>query len=242
MAGAGAGARAGVGDDAGDAAGLLTAAAAPDGRPAALDDVDLTIASGERLLVSGGSGAGKTTLAHVLVRFLDYRGSYRIGDVEASGLDPSAVRRIVGLVEQRPWLFDEDVRQNLLFARDTATDEDLLDVLDRVGLRAWLAERGGLDAKVGERGALVSGGQAQRIALARAMLADFPVLVLDEPTASVDRGRADALLRDLTDAAARSGRTVVLISHTGAPAGLIDRTVTLDAGTVVEGDPARSGA
>ena len=211
-------------------------------RPAALDDVDLTIASGERLLVSGGSGAGKTTLAHVLVRFLDYRGSYRIGDVEASDLEPSAVRRIVGLVEQRPWLFDEDVRQNLLFARDTATDEDLLDVLDRVGLRAWLAERGGLDAKVGERGALVSGGQAQRIALARAMLADFPVLVLDEPTASVDPGRADALLRDLTDAAARSGRTVVLISHTGAPTGLIDRTVTLDAGRVVEGDPARSGA
>ena len=176
------------------------------------------------------------------MRFLDYRGSYRIGDVEASDLEPSAVRRIVGLVEQRPWLFDEDVRQNLLFARDTATDEDLLDVLDRVGLRAWLAERGGLDAKVGERGALVSGGQAQRIALARAMLADFPVLVLDEPTASVDPGRADALLRDLTDAAARSGRTVVLISHTGAPAGLIDRTVTLDAGRVVEGDPARSGA
>ena len=220
----------------------LAAASAHDARPAALDDLDLTIASGERLLVRGGSGAGKTTLAHVLVRFLDYRGSYRIGDVEASDLEPSAVRRIVGLVEQRPWLFDEDVRQNLLFARDTATDEDLLDVLDRVGLRAWLAERGGLDAKVGERGALVSGGQAQRIALARAMLADFPVLVLDEPTASVDPGRADALLRDLTDAAARSGRTVVLISHTGAPAGLIDRTVTLDAGTVVEGDPARSGA
>jgi ABC-type transport system involved in cytochrome bd biosynthesis fused ATPase/permease subunit len=241
-ASSGADARADVGDDAGDAAGLVTSAAAPDARPAALDDLDLTIASGERLLVRGGSGAGKTTLAHVLVRFLDYGGSYRIGDVEASDLEPSTVRRIVGLVEQRPWLFDEDVRQNLLFARDTATDQDLLDVIDRVGLGDWLAERGGLDAKVGERGALVSGGQAQRIALARAMLADFPVLVLDEPTASVDAGRADALLRDLTDAAARSGRTVVLISHTGAPAGLIDRTVTLDEGMLVEGDPARSGA
>lgn len=224
----------------GDGAATRSAASAHVGRPAALDGLDLTIASGERILVRGASGAGKTTLAHVLVRFLDYRGSYRIGDVEASDLDPSAVRRIVGLVEQRPWLFDEDVRQNLLFARDTATDEDLLDVLDRVGLRAWLAERGGLDAKVGERGALVSGGQAQRIALARAMLADFPVLVLDEPTASVDPGRADALLRDLTDAAAGSGRTVVLISHTGAPAGLVDRTVTLAAGRLGEAAPARS--
>ncbi|RZS66519.1 ATP-binding cassette subfamily C protein CydC [Agromyces ramosus] len=219
---------------AGDGAESRTATSAHVGRPPALEGLDLTIASGERILVRGASGAGKTTLAHVLVRFLDYRGSYRIGDVEASDLEPSAVRRIVGLVEQRPWLFDEDVRQNLLFARDTATDDDLLDVLDRVGLRGWLAERGGLDAKVGERGALVSGGQAQRIALARAMLADFPVLVLDEPTASVDPGRADALLRDLTDAATGSGRTVVLISHTGAPAGLVDRAVTLDAGRLVE--------
>ncbi|MFE6255274.1 amino acid ABC transporter ATP-binding/permease protein [Agromyces sp. NPDC057865] len=208
-------------------------AAASDPRPAALDDLDLTIAPGERVLVRGGSGAGKTTLAHVLVRFLAYEGSYRLGGVEASDLEPAAVRRIVGLVEQRPWLFDEDVRQNLLFARDTATDADLLDVLARVGLREWVEERGGLDARVGERGALVSGGQAQRIALARAMLADFPVLVLDEPTASVDPARADALLRDLADAAGRTGRTVVLISHTGAPDGLVDRTVTLDAGAVI---------
>ncbi|MGW4930382.1 thiol reductant ABC exporter subunit CydC [Agromyces sp. NPDC004153] len=208
-------------------------AAASVERPAALDGLDLAIAPGERVLVRGGSGAGKTTLAHVLVRFLAYEGSYRLGGVEASELEPAAVRRLVGLVEQRPWLFDEDVRQNLLFARDTATDADLLDVLDRVGLREWVERRGGLDARVGERGALVSGGQAQRIALARAMLADFPVLVLDEPTASVDPARADALLRDLTDAAGRTGRTVVLISHTGAPEGLVDRTITLAAGAAI---------
>ena len=122
------------------------------------------------------------------------------------------------------WLFDEDIRQNLLFARDTATDADLLEVLDRVGLGDWLDERGGLDARVGERGALVSGGQAQRIALARAMLRGFPVLVLDEPTAGVDPARADALLRDLTDAASRSGRTVVLISHGAVDPRLVDRT------------------
>ena len=215
-------------------------AAEPDGSTAsdpgsaALEGVDLTIAPGERLLVRGGSGAGKTTLAHVLVRFLEYDGSYRLGGVEASDLEPRAVRRIVGLVEQRPWLFDEDVRQNLIFARDTATDADLLEVIDRVGLRAWLDERGGLDARVGERGALVSGGQAQRIALARAMLADFPVLVLDEPTASVDPARAEALLRDLTVAASRSGHTVVLISHATVDDRLVDRIVTLDTGRVAE--------
>ncbi|GAA2022468.1 hypothetical protein GCM10009819_01360 [Agromyces tropicus] len=191
-----------------------------------LDRLDLDLVPGERVLVTGPSGAGKTTLAHVLVRFLEYDGSYRIDEVEAHDLDPRDVRRSVGLVEQRPWLFDEDVRQNLVFARDTATDAELLAVLERVGLAEWVAERGGLAAPVGERGSLVSGGQAQRIALARAMLADFPVLVLDEPTASVDPERADALLTDLLSAAA-GDRTIVLISHTGAPPGLVDREVRL---------------
>jgi ATP-binding cassette subfamily C protein CydC len=210
---------------------------APDAPPpAALEAVDLDLHPGERVLLRGGSGAGKTTLAHVLVRFLDYEGSYRLGDVEASDLDPGDVRRIVGLVEQRPWLFDEDVRQNLLFARDTATDAELLGVLERVGLREWVEARGGLDAKVGERGTLVSGGQAQRIALARAMLAEFPVLVLDEPTANVDPERADALLRDLADAAGRSGRTVLLISHAPVDERLVDRVVTLEGGRAASGD------
>lgn len=208
-----------------DAASVATTAShAGAGRD--LGGVDLDVGPGERVLVEGPSGSGKTTLAHVLVRFLEYEGSYRIGDAEAHDLDPRDVRRTVGLVEQRPWLFDEDLRQNLLFARDTASDDELLDVLDRVGLGVWVAERGGLDARVGERGALVSGGQAQRIALARAMLADFPVLVLDEPTASVDPERADALLRDLLGAAGE-GRSVVLISHTGAPGDLVDRRIRL---------------
>ena len=198
-------------------------------RPAALLEVDLEVPPGERVLVRGPSGAGKTTLAHVLVRFLEYGGSYLLDDVEASELDPAAVRRIVGLVEQRPWLFDEDVRQNLLFARDSASDDELLDVLERVGLRRWVEERGGLDARVGERGALVSGGQAQRIALARALLADFPVLVLDEPTASVDPARAESLLRDLLDAAG-DRRSVIVISHGEVPLDSIDRVLEIRAG------------
>lgn len=198
-----------------------------------LRDLTLDIAPGERIAITGSSGAGKSTLAHVLVRFLDVRGEYRIGDVDVETVSGAAVRMTVGLTEQEPYLFDEDIRQNLLFAHDTATDDELLEVLERVGLGTWVRERGGLDARVGEHGALVSGGQAQRIALARALLHEVDVLVLDEPTAGVDPAMSDALLTDLLTAV--PDRAVVLISHVQVPVGLIDRSYRLQQGSLIPG-------
>ncbi|WP_327057132.1 thiol reductant ABC exporter subunit CydC [Glaciihabitans sp. GrIS 2.15] len=198
----------------------------------AFSGLNLSLRRGDRVVVEGASGSGKTTLAHVLVRFLDYTGSYRIGGVESRQLSGDSVRDIVGLCEQSPYLFDEDIRQNLLFAHDSATDEQLVAVLARVGLADWMRERGGLSARVGDGGVLVSGGQAQRLALARALLANFPVIVFDEPTANVDPELATQLMRDiLTVAGGDTGddqRTVIVISHTPVPADLVSHRVRLE--------------
>ena len=195
----------------------------PGAKLPAVREVTFALHAGQTLVVTGESGAGKSTLALALVRLLDYRGSYRLrtasGVAEARDLPGAQLRETVGLCEQHPHLFDADLRQNLKFAREGASDAELEAVLERVGLGPWLVERGGLDAALGERGALVSGGQAQRIALARAILADFPIVILDEPTAGVDRELADRLLLDLLGAVP-ADRAVILITHTELPAGL----------------------
>lgn len=198
----------------------------PDSDTEAVSNITFTLSLGETLVISGESGSGKSTIALALVRLLEYDGSYLLGGVEARNLPIDHVRQSVGLSEQQPHLFDSDLRQNLKFARDTASDEELYEVLDRVGLAEWARERGGLDMRVGEHGALVSGGQAQRIALARVLLANFPVIILDEPTAGVDVDRAAALLTDLMSAVPED-RAVLLITHTQVPQGITAKRLEL---------------
>ncbi|WP_225099928.1 thiol reductant ABC exporter subunit CydD [Streptomyces sp. CoH27] len=203
-------------------------------RREALAQFDLTLAEGRRIAVVGASGAGKTTLAQVLLRFLDpEEGTYTLAGVDAYALAGDDVRRLVGLCAQDAHLFDSSVRENLLLARKDATEAELRRALARARLLDWVdGLPDGLDTLVGEHGARLSGGQRQRLALARALLADFPVLVLDEPAEHLDLPTADALTADLL--AATEGRTTLLITHRLAGLDAVDEVIVLDAGRVVQ--------
>lgn len=200
----------------------------------ALHAVDLTLEPGRRIAVVGPSGSGKTTLAQVLLRFLDpTAGDYTLGGADARTLDGDAVRRVVGLCAQDAHVFDSSVRENLRLALPGAGDAELRRALDGARLLEWAdGLPDGLDTLVGEHGARISGGQRQRLALARALLADFPVLVLDEPAEHLDLATADALTADLL--AATEGRTTVLITHRLAGLEAVDEVVVLDRGAVVQ--------
>jgi len=197
-------------------------------RPA-LDGVDLVLTPGRRVAIVGPSGAGKTTLAHVLLRFLDAEGgSYALAGQDAAALDGDDVRRLVGLCAQDAHVFASTVRENLRLARPGASDAELVAALAAARLDL------DLDVEVGEHGARLSGGMRQRLALARALLADFPVLVLDEPAEHLDLPTADALTADLL--AATRGRTVLLVTHrlAGLADGAVDEILVLSAGRVVQ--------
>ncbi|GAA3189233.1 MULTISPECIES: thiol reductant ABC exporter subunit CydD [Streptomyces] len=202
---------------------------------AALDGVGFTVDAGRRLAVVGPSGSGKTTLAQVLLRFLDREaGAYTLAGTDAAELDGDAVRRLVGLCAQDAHVFDSSLRENLrLAAPEASGDDDLWAALERARLAGWVRSLpDGLDTMVGEHGARLSGGQHRRLALARALLADFPVLVLDEPAEHLDLATADALTADLL--AATEGRTTVLITHRLTGLDAVDEILVLDGGRAVQ--------
>jgi thiol reductant ABC exporter CydC subunit len=204
-------------------------------RPA-LDGIDLDLSPGRRVAVVGPSGAGKSTLAGVLLRFLDYErppGSVTLGGVQLADLDGDACRRVIGLVAQDAHVFDSTIEENLRLARRAATPEELHEALAKARLLDWIAELpDGLATEVGERGARMSGGQRQRLAIARALLADFPILILDEPGEHLDTQAADAILADLL--ALTRDRATLLITHRLAGLQELDEVLVLDHGRVAE--------
>jgi thiol reductant ABC exporter CydC subunit len=191
------------------------------------DGLTMALAPGERVALVGPSGAGKTTVTNLLLRFLDpEHGRVTIAGADLREYRQADIRRAISVAGQESHLFTASIGDNVRLARPAASDEEVEEALRRACLWDWI--RGlpdGLDTLVGEEGRELSGGQRQRVILARALLAQAPVLVLDEPTAHLDPSTADALMRDVF-AAARH-RTVLLITHRSEGLELVDRTIAL---------------
>ena len=199
-----------------------------------LEGVNLSVRRGESLAVVGPSGAGKSTLMAVLAgNLLPRGGSVRVEGTELSAATQDEVRSASALVAQTTWLFTGTIADNLRLAQPYATPSQMWQALEVARLDKEVALMPeGLETQVGEAGLGLSGGQAQRLSLARAFLADRPVLLLDEPTSQVDLASEAAIVESLEQLA--QGRTVVTISHRVGALTAADRTVRVEDGAVHE--------
>jgi ATP-binding cassette, subfamily C, bacterial CydD len=206
----------------------------PTRRAPALDGFSLVVAPGERIAIVGRSGAGKSTVVGLLMRYFDAdAGSIRVGGHDTREFPLPALRSLVGVVAQDTYLFHGTVRENLLLARPDASDDEI----DRAVTAARAADfisrlPAGFETVIGERGVKLSGGERQRIAIARALLKDAPVLVLDEPTSSIDAANEAEITRALGDLT--RGRTTIIIAHRLSTVRDADRIVVMDSGRIVE--------
>jgi thiol reductant ABC exporter CydC subunit len=204
------------------------------GGPPAVDGLDLDLPPGRRIALIGPSGAGKSTVAAVLLRFRDLTaGTATLNGSDLAGYAPDDVRTLIGGCPQDPHIFDATIRENLLLARPGASDEQLAAAAASARLLPWIQSLPlGWDTPAGPHGQAMSGGERQRLALARALLADPAVLILDEPTAHLDPDNRRALAADLLDAT--RGRATLLITHDLDGLDQVDEIIVLDHGKVAE--------
>jgi ABC-type multidrug transport system fused ATPase/permease subunit len=198
-----------------------------------LRDVNLELAPGETVALIGATGSGKSTLAQLIPRYYDPEaGRVELDGADVRDLRLDDLRRAVGVVSQEPFLFSTTIRENIAFGRPGATDDQVREVARLAQAHRFIEELpDGYDTVVGERGYTLSGGQRQRIAIARAVITDPRVLILDEATASVDASTE----REIQDAlrAATRGRTTLIIAHRHSTIALADRIAVLDGGGVI---------
>jgi ABC-type multidrug transport system fused ATPase/permease subunit len=204
------------------------------GQRRALKGVSFTIEPGQRVALVGPSGAGKSTVAQLLLRFIEpQRGEIRVNGTRLADVPPSEWRKQVAWVPQNPYLFNMSVVENIRMARPNAAMDHIIRAAQLAHAHGFIeALPQGYDTVIGERGARLSGGEAQRIALARAFLKDAPLLVLDEATSNLDPETED-LLRDATERLMQSRMTLV-IAHRLSTVYRADRIVVLDGGQAVE--------
>jgi ATP-binding cassette, subfamily C, bacterial CydC len=204
------------------------------GGPLALDGLDLDLGPGRRVGIIGPSGAGKSTVASVLLRFCEVAGgSVTMGGADLACYRPDDVRTVIGGCPQDSHIFNGTIAANLRLARPAATTDDLAAAAARARLLPWIHSLPqGWDTPVGAHGAAMSGGERQRLILARALLADPAVLILDEPTAHLDPEARSALTADLLTLT--EGRATLLITHDLDGLDALDEIIVLDRGQVTQ--------
>jgi ATP-binding cassette subfamily B multidrug efflux pump len=204
-----------------------------------IEDLSLCIRPGEKIGLVGRSGAGKTTLTNLLLRFYEAEGGQILLDgQDIATVTQDSLRAQIGVVTQDTSLLHRSIRENIAYGRPGATDEDILVASGKAAAGQFIADledaegRTGFDAHVGERGVKLSGGQRQRIAIARIFLKDAPVLILDEATSALD-SEVEAVIQDKLFEL-MEGKTVIAIAHRLSTIAAMDRLIVLDKGRIVE--------
>jgi ATP-binding cassette subfamily C protein CydC len=200
----------------------------------ALQNVDLFVKRGERIALVGPSGAGKSSLANALLRFWPMdTGKVSLDGVALELYSEASTRKLFGVISQSTYIFSETLRENLLLAAPDATENQLLEVLHQARLDEWFSSLPeGLDTWLGDQGVQMSGGERQRLAIARVLLQDTPFVILDEPTANLDPETESVILTQLFDVFANRG--LIMITHRLVQMEKLTRIYFIKAGEVIE--------
>lgn len=202
--------------------------------PEVLKNINLPIAAGEKIGIVGHSGAGKTTITHLLLRFADVTdGQILIDGHDIRDITQKSLRRLIAYVPQEPMLFHRSLRENITYGNLNATDEQIWNAIKQANAYEFIKDLpNGIETTVGERGVKLSGGQRQRIAIARAILKDAPILVLDEATSALD-SESEKLIQDSLNKLMK-GRTSIVIAHRLSTIAKLDRIIVISGGKIVE--------
>jgi len=209
----------------------------PQQKTPALNTINFAIQPGEHVGIIGAVGSGKTTIERLILNlYQPESGSVQVDGVDVRQIDPADLRRNIGVVQQTPYLFFGTVRENITLGHESVPDTAVLRAAEMAGVMNFLRDsEAGLDTQVGERGENLSGGQRQAIAIARALLYNPPILLLDEPTASIDPGSERRLYGHLKELI--KGKTILLVTHKSAVLGLVDKLILMDRGRIVVAGP-----
>jgi len=206
----------------------------PKNKDKIIDNINLTIKPGERVAFVGRSGAGKTTLTKLLLRFYDpSEGKILLDGIDIKKLKKSTLRSYLGVVPQEPTMFNNSIKFNLIYGREDATDEEINDVAKKANILDFINKLPqGFETKVGERGIKLSGGQKQRLAIARALLVNPKILIFDEATSNLDSESEKQIQSALNQAAV--SRTVIVVAHRFSTIRDADKIVVLSNGNIME--------